>query len=63
MKRLVWIAIAVVTLLLIVGGAMASQFNLSALPEPDKMNAPTARFQIRLMPLANSRAFSAQAAG
>ncbi len=37
MKRLVWIAITVVTLLLIVGGAMASQFNLSALPEPDKM--------------------------
>jgi len=37
MKRPVWIAITVVTLLLIVGGAMASQFNLSALPEPDKM--------------------------
>src|SRR5260370_7062231 len=36
MKRLVWIAITVLTPLLIVGGVMASQFNLSALPEPDK---------------------------
>src|SRR6267143_3906941 len=35
MKRLVWIAVTVLTLLLIVGGVMASQFNLSALPEPD----------------------------
>jgi mono/diheme cytochrome c family protein len=36
MKRLVWIAITVLTLLLIVGGVMASQFNVSSLPEPDK---------------------------
>src|SRR5258708_20478348 len=36
MKRLVWIAITVLTLLLIVGGVTASQCNLRALPEADK---------------------------
>ena len=36
MKRPVWIAITVLPLLLIFGGVMACQFNLSALPEPDK---------------------------
>src|SRR5260370_13962472 len=35
MKHLVWIAITVLTLLLIVGGVLTSQFNLSALSEPD----------------------------
>lgn len=36
MKRLVWITVAVLALVL-VGGVMASQFNLSALPEPGRM--------------------------
>jgi mono/diheme cytochrome c family protein len=35
MKRLLWIAVTLLALAL-VGGAMASQFNLSALPEPGR---------------------------
>ncbi len=35
MKRLLWIAVTLFALVL-VGGVMASQFNLSALPEPSR---------------------------
>jgi mono/diheme cytochrome c family protein len=35
MKRLLWIAVTLFVLML-VGGVMASQFNLSALPEPSR---------------------------
>lgn len=34
MKRLLWIVLSILVLVLVLGGAMASQFSLSALPEP-----------------------------
>jgi mono/diheme cytochrome c family protein len=36
MKRVVWTGALILALVLIVGGVMASQFNLSALPEPGR---------------------------
>ena len=36
MKRVVWIRVSILALVLVVGGVMASQFNLSALPEPGR---------------------------
>ncbi len=36
MKRLVWITVSILTFVLVGGGVMASQFNLSALPEPGR---------------------------
>jgi mono/diheme cytochrome c family protein len=36
MKRLVWITVSILILVLVGGGLMASQFNLSALPEPGR---------------------------
>jgi len=36
MKRLVWITVSILILVLVGGGVMASQFDLSALPEPGR---------------------------
>ncbi len=51
MKRLVWITVSILTLVLVGGGVMVSQFNLSALPEPGKTETLLAtkakRFLIR----------------
>ncbi len=36
MKRLVWITVSILILVLVGGGVIASQFDLSALPEPGR---------------------------